>query len=179
MTSGLQPARTLLLGALLLALPSAAQEDPARPCERPEHRALDFWVGGWDVYNPQGQKAGTNRIEKILNGCALRESWSSVRGHRGQSINFFNAATRRWEQVWTDGTGGVIKYAGSFTDGALRFDEGEHILPDGTRLRSRMTLTPLADGRVRQLIERSADAGETWTVWFDGTYVRRPERASP
>jgi hypothetical protein len=169
----------LLSALLLLAAPTAAQDAALKSCDLSDHRAFDFWVGEWDVFNPEGHKAGTNRIENILNGCALLENWTSTRGGAGKSLNFFNAATRRWEQVWTDGTGGVIKYEGSFKDGAMRFEQGEHTLPDGTRLRSRMTLTPLADGRVRQLIERSADAGETWTVWFDGTYVRRPERASP
>jgi hypothetical protein len=36
----------------------------------------------------------------------------------------------------------------------------------------RTTLTPLADGRVRQVIERSSDGGTTWTTGFDAMYVR-------
>jgi hypothetical protein len=33
----------------------------------------------------------------------------------------------------------------------------------------------LADGRVRQLIEVSADAGEHWTMTFDAIYTRKPD----
>ena len=180
MTSRLPQA---LLGLLLLAGPlfaaPSAPEDAPPACAQPEHRAFDFWIGEWDVYNPQGQRAGVNRIERILNGCALLENWIGSRGSTGKSINFFNAAARRWEQVWVADAGGVHKYVGEFKDGAMRFDHGEHIEPDGARVRSRMTFTPLEDGRVRQLIEQSGDGGTTWTVWFDGTYVRRPKASSP
>ena len=47
----------------------------ARPCEfNPKRRAFDFWVGAWDVFNPQGEQVGTNVIEKDLNGCMLVET---------------------------------------------------------------------------------------------------------
>jgi hypothetical protein len=36
----------------------------------------------------------------------------------------------------------------------------------------RTTLDPLADGRVRQLIEVSRDDGQTWVVTFEGFYLR-------
>jgi len=34
----------------------------------------------------------------------------------------------------------------------------------------RKTLTPR---RVRQFIQQAKDGGKTWSVWFDGAYVRR------
>jgi hypothetical protein len=37
----------------------------------------------------------------------------------------------------------------------------------------RTTLTPLEDGRVRQLIEISTDGGHSWRSIFDGYYSRR------
>ncbi len=169
----------LLAGLVLFAAPAVTQQSPGTSCDLPEHRAFDFWLGEWDVYNPQGQQAGTNRIEKILNGCALLENWTGSRGGTGKSLNFYNRATKRWEQVWVSDRGGVTKYAGEFKDGAMRFDDGEHIEPDGKRVRSRMAFTPLDDGRVRQLIEHSSDDGKTWTVWFDGTYIPRSKAASP
>ena len=55
---------------------------------------------------------------------------------------------------------------------AMRF-EGEHRYPDGRRAPYRMTFTPNEDGTVRQLIEESADGGETFAVGFDGLY--KPE----
>jgi hypothetical protein len=44
----------------------------------------------------------------------------------------------------------------------------EHYLQDRT------TLTPLPDGRVRQLIETSNDDGRSWETRFEGFYRRRP-----
>jgi hypothetical protein len=169
----------LLAGLFLFAVPATSQESAGKACGSPEHRAFDFWLGEWDVLTPQGQKAGTNRIERILNGCALLENWTSVRGGSGTSLNFFNSSTRRWEQLWVDDGGGVIQYEGEFKDGAMRFDKGEHVRRDGSRVRSRMTLTALEGGRVRQLIEQSSDDGKTWTLWFDGTYVPHSKAASP
>jgi hypothetical protein len=40
-------------------------------------------------------------------------------------------------------------------------------------MRHRITWTPLPEGRVRQFWENSRDEGKTWSVAFDGTYVRR------
>ena len=55
--------------------------------------------------------------------------------------------------------------------GGMRF-QGE--LVDGGRIiLDRTTLTPLPDGRVRQVIETSTDGGTTWKVQFDALYERR------
>jgi hypothetical protein len=54
----------------------------------------------------------------------------------------------------------------------MRF-EGEHVKLDGTRTLQRATFTPGEEGTVRQFIEASSDGGETWNVYFDGTYVMR------
>ena len=46
--------------------------------------ALDFWLGDWSVTTPDGKHAGDNRIEAILDGCALSESWTGAGGGRGR-----------------------------------------------------------------------------------------------
>jgi len=43
----------------------------------PLFAALDFWVGGWSVWSGD-QQVGTNRIAKILEGCAIVEEWRSA-----------------------------------------------------------------------------------------------------
>ncbi|NIM52190.1 MAG: hypothetical protein GTN78_18835 [Gemmatimonadales bacterium] len=75
-------------------------------------------------------------------------------------------------QSWVDGQGGIIAVEGALRDGAMHF-AGEHLYLDGRRQRYRMSFTRQCDGSVRQLIEQSEDAGESWYVWFDGRYVRR------
>ena len=68
----------MLFAALSLLLSSAQAAAPQRPCTKPLHRQFDFWVGLWDVTDPSGKFAGTNRIELVDGGCALFESWSSA-----------------------------------------------------------------------------------------------------
>lgn len=89
----------MLLAARLLAQTQAAAPAPApppRPCAAAEFRQFDFWLGQWDVFNPAGQKIGTNSITSIDGGCVLLESWTSARGGTGHSFNFYEPATKRW-----------------------------------------------------------------------------------
>lgn len=147
----------------------------ARPCEHDaRYRQLDFWLGAWEVVNGQGRVVGHNRIERAERGCLVTESWRSVAGGTGRSVNYYDPGDGRWRQDWIDGGGQVIHYEGEFVDGAMRL-AGTLTGPDGARQPSRMTLTPRPDGHVIQHIEVSADAGASWRVWFHGEY--RPDPA--
>jgi hypothetical protein len=93
----------------------------AHPClARPESRQLDFWLGEWDVH-VNGQSVASSKIESVLDGCIVQENWMPPGTMGGKSWNFYNAATRKWEQVWV-GSGGVVKFEGEFKDGAMRFE---------------------------------------------------------
>jgi hypothetical protein len=50
---------------------------------------------------------------------------------------------------------------------------GATLQPDGSRLLHRLTFFNLSPERVRQFWEQSTDGGKTWTVAFDGMYVRK------
>ncbi len=153
--------------------PTTPPMPPPSPCKsRPEHRQFDFWVGEWDVLNPQGQQAGTNSVQLILNDCVVFENWTGARGANGKSFNVYNAAKGKWQQTWVDNFGGILELFGEYKDGAMRLN-GERKGADGRVTLSRLTFTKLDGGRVRQLWEQSADDGKTWTVAFDGTYVRK------
>src|SRR5262249_50029810 len=126
-------------------------------CSGPEYRALDFWLGQWEVRNADGSVGGTNDITPILGGCAVREAWTDVAGHRGESVFFYDRALTRWKQVWvtTEGTW-KEKTQVDAPAGALRF-QGHVPRPRGGVVLDRTTLTALPDGRVRQRIEVSRD----------------------
>ena len=62
-----------------------------------------------------------------------------------------------------------------FEDGGVRF-QGEITLPNGGAYLDRTTLTPLEEGKVRQVIETSRDGGKTWGVGFDAVYVSAGRR---
>ncbi|MHC4947417.1 MAG: tetratricopeptide repeat protein [Planctomycetota bacterium] len=138
----------------------------------PPEKALHFWVGEWDVYTEKGVQAGVSSITLRDNGRVVYEKWTSTRGGGGESFNYFEPVSRVWKQVWVDGDGNVLEMAGTFADGALRF-EGTELHRDGRTVMHRTTLTPLDGGRVRQRIENSSDDGATWRVAYSFIYVPR------
>ncbi len=165
-----------IVGALFLLLvltaPAAAQQRPPN-CGDAAHRQFDFWVGGWDVFNPQGQQVGMNRITRTLNGCVLHESWESLNGtHRGNSYNIYDRSTGSWHQSWVDNAGLLLLLDGSFGDGRMTLS-GTTRNAAGHEVLNRITWTPITRDSVHQLWETSTDGGQTWSVAFDGRYVRR------
>ena len=46
-----------------------------RSCHEPERRQFDFWLGEWEVCDPDGKVVGHNSIAPLYDGCALREEW--------------------------------------------------------------------------------------------------------
>ena len=71
-----------------------------------------------------------------------------------------------------DSIGLLLQLDGAFRDGSMVL-EGRSMRPDGTAQRERITWWREEDGSVRQLWEQSTDDGQSWTVTFDGRYVRR------
>jgi hypothetical protein len=156
-----------------------ARLDAARyPCHSmPEAKQFDFWIGQWDVSpwnipNAPAGAAGFNDVHTILEQCVVFENWKGVNGGEGKSFNYFDTNTRKWRQIWVADGGGSLDYSGEFRDGAMRF-EGWSLNPQGARVLQKLTFTPFGRDTVRQTFESSADNGKTWTVGFDGRYVRR------
>ncbi len=148
---------------------------PPPPCAAPEYRQFDFWLGEWDVTTADGKAAGRNHITRIAGGCAVHENWVGRGGFTGQSLNGWNARAGRWQQTWLDSSGGRLDLVGGWREGAMVLEGSEaHPQKAGATLRHRIAWTPQADGSVRQLWQTSEDDGKTWTMAFDGRYVRRP-----
>ena len=169
------PLVALLLGASTLQS-SSAQESAGAPtsqgCTAPEHRQFDFWVGEWEVAHPAGKPAGRNRIEAILGGCALRETWAGAGGSHGTSYNAWDRQRRRWHQTWIDDGGLVLRLEGGFADGRMVL-QGETLDSAGAAVLNRITWQETGPGAVRQLWEVSSDGGKTWSVVFDGRYRKQ------
>jgi len=143
------------------------------PCAASEYRQFDFWIGRWEVFGPQGRKAGENVIEAIDGGCALHERWRGQGGFTGTSLNAWDAQARVWRQHWVDNQGGVLRLAGRLEgDRMVLSGAGPHPEQPGVRRLQRITWSPLPGGAVRQLWEQSDDEGVNWSVAFDGRYVR-------
>lgn len=165
-------ARTAALAALLASPFVAPAALGAPPCSQAESRQFDFWVGDWAVHrSDNGKYAGQNRIDSVLGGCALHESWTGAGGVKGSSYNAFDARRGVWHQTWVDSTGDLLLLEGRFVDGKMVL-EGEQRGADGKPFKNRITWTPLAGGKVRQRWETSPD-GKQWSVSFDGIYTKR------
>lgn len=174
---------------LLWAIGSMAQTAAESRVERadecrqsPRMHALDFWVGEWDVFE-RGRIIGTNSIEKALEQCAILERWQSVQGNDGLSLFYYDQSTDRWKQVWiTDrafevgGTKEKVEQVEFTSLGRIRFQGHYPDAESGSTITDRTTLTLKEDGIVRQLIEISTDAGQTWRAVFEGIY--RPSTAA-
>ena len=151
---------------------SELAERKKKPCMfTAEARQFDFWLGEWDVFNPAGQKVGVNSIQMFANGCGVMENWTDAVGGSGKSINYYDASTQKWYQHWIGSGGGAARYAGGFTENAMRF-EGESSA-NGKKILNKLTFFRLDENTVRQLAESSADEGKTWTVNYDFKYVRK------
>lgn len=162
---------------LLAAAPAALAAQTPGCRSRDEYRALDFWLGEWDVFVGNRQ-VGTNRIEPILGGCAVLEHWTSAGGQAGTSLFYYSPLRGAWAQVWVTETPGAVKEKTAVADpppGSIRF-QGTVVTPDGMHVLDRTTLTPAADGTVRQVIEVSSDEGASWRTTFDARYVARRPR---
>jgi hypothetical protein len=180
----------LLLGTSTIAPAGAAGQTPpgaapagqpaqaaaARPpaCTAAENRQFDFWVGHWRVINTMDhQPAGESRIERLYNGCTLRENWTEP-GYAGGSLNTYVAADHHWHQTWTDSSGTWREFVGGLVDGkmVLVWSHPSLRMP-GRTAQERMTFTPNPDGSVRQYSDQSAD-GEHWVALYDYTYLPAP-----
>jgi Protein of unknown function (DUF1579) len=102
----------MLIATLLLA----AQAAPP-PCAGPEYRALDFWVGEWDLsFDSGGGKiaSAVNRVTRDEFGdCVIAEHFEQADiGFVGASHSSWDRARKQWVQTWVDNGGGYITLAG-------------------------------------------------------------------
>ena len=165
-----------LIGLIMFAAAQTSANASPLPvdCNDADHRALDFWVGDWDV-TPSGSKTvlAKSRIEKIA-GCAIGETYHQTVGpggavldYHGRSISAYVPADREWRQFYIDNSGRAATLTGKWTKGTVTLSQR---LPAGL---SRMTVSANADGTVRQHGEFSADDGKSWSTSYDFTYRRR------
>jgi hypothetical protein len=150
----------------------AAGTPAATPCTAPAHHQFDFWIGNWSV-TEKAKPAGSNRIDRLLGGCALMENWVGVDGSRGHSLNFYDPRRGLWQQTWIDNAAGALNLTGRFSDGHLVLSGASTDTKTHAQRIDRITWTPNPDGTVRQLWDQSQDAGRTWKVVFDGHYTHK------
>ena len=170
----------LLSFLLLIPVVAIAQDNGAgntaraTACSSEKHRQFDFWIGEWNVTS-DGQQAGTNSVYLIQNGCVLQENWQGEGedGVSGTSFNIYDQASDKWHQTWVDSSGTLLELDGALVNGIMVLS-GERPARDGSGMAlHRISWTRNEDGSVRQYWEASKDDGHTWSILFDGLYVRQ------
>jgi hypothetical protein len=152
----------------------ANQAPPNYGCPGAEYQQFKFWVGEWTVTSKAtGKPAGENKIESLSKGCILFESWKSVTGGSGHSINVYDQADSKWHQTWVDSTGDQVHYIGTWTNGKMEFLSLDVATPQKQNVVLTMTFEPLKDGTVRQSGTQSIDGGKTFQPAFDLIYTRK------
>ncbi len=143
-------------------------------CTSEEHRQFDFWVGEWEVKNPNDQIVGSSKIELVSNNCAILENWKSSKGSEGKSLNYYSILDKQWHQKWIGSNGIPIEFSGIYNANAKALEySGKGVGQGGVSLLNKLTFYHLSDTHVRQLWEQSTDEGKTWNTVFDGHYYRK------
>lgn len=169
--------RFISIFVLLLFFPiiSFAQQQQQSRCKsQPEYRQFDFWIGEWEVKNPNDQIVGSSKIDLTVGDCVILENWTGGGGYTGKSLNYYSFFDKKWHQHWI-GSGGIpIDFSGTYDpeEKAMKYT-GNGIAQGGVEVEYKLTFYHLSDDHVRQHWEQSSDEGKTWTTIFDGHYRRK------
>jgi hypothetical protein len=168
----------VLFSGLLLFSTAMAQQQRRLPCSGDNYRQFDFWIGHWEAFGKNNQKAGDSKISVMLDSCVILEEWTSSGSQQGlryagKSFNSYNNTTGQWQQTWVDNTGASIQYlTGKFDNGRMVFQTGPFPLSPDTLAIRRLTFHHLEKNKVRQHGEISKDKGKSWITEYDLEYRR-------
>jgi hypothetical protein len=144
----------------------AAQSSKTAPCSAPEFHQFDFWLGDWDSFDfGTATKNARVRVDRILDGCVLREDYQSVAGHQGQSFSLYDSSRKLWHQTWVTNRGELLVIEGKFKSAEMALS-GSDLIPSGEKRQVRGVWKPV-EGGVRETALTSLDGGKTWQPWFD------------
>src|SRR5215831_8522447 len=99
----------------------SADQSQAGQCQSPENHQWDFWVGDWDGFDFANQTTPVARVhlDRILDGCVLREDYQDANGNKGQSFSIYDAGRKVWHQSWVTNRGQLLLLDGGMQDGSM------------------------------------------------------------
>jgi hypothetical protein len=174
---------TLLKGDATLAsvpekpTPVAAHRTPG--CAEPERHQLDFWLGDWDTFEPEGapgESQARTRVDAILAGCAVHELYEQTDGLVGDSFLSYDSITKKWQQTWLTNFGAYMFLTGTFDHGVLTLEGTSHTK---TRDIPQRITWKKEKGGVRETGVMSMDGGKTWTPAFDVLFLSHSDQRRP
>ena len=146
----------------------------AAPCEDPEFKQFDFWLGDWTVASAaDGVPRGSSHISKEMAGCVVWENWTSAGSpYFGKSYNTWNPNLKRWEQYWVDTSAGVMFFHGELKNNIMDYWTDDVPQASGGTLLRHLQFFNLGPDKVRQFSQGSSDGGKTWHTEYDFIYSR-------
>lgn len=152
--------RYLLLIALL-PLWCCAQSAKQAPCNAPECKQFDFWLGSWDATYGDTMHA-TNTITKEMDGCVVHEHFNDPASKlKGESWSMYSPRTQKWQQTWVDNQGSYIALSGVFANGEMTLYTEPFTL-NGKKTVNRMVYYNITKDSFDWRWEASTDEGKTW-----------------
>lgn len=167
--------KKLLLLFLILPYSSFAQNNSSDcNCCSEAHKAFDFWLGEWIVYDTTGKELGTNKILSLQDHCILQENWVAP-NNTGSSYNYYDSKTARWNQVWVDNKGGSLVLKGGLEDGIMKMRGEYEEQSDGQKYCNEISWQAKEDGSVIQTWTILDEAGKVVNTIFKGIYRKKAD----
>ena len=176
----------ICLGAGVCAAQTNSPNRPAqtspRPCDLPEGKQFDFWLGEWELKWPAGQGGaaagqvgkGTNVIKKIMDNCIVEENFDSAMSPlKGRSYSAYDQRTGEWRQTWVDNGGSYLLFTGKFKDGVMELRSQPRLTPKGQTIITRMVYKNITANSLDWDYQVSADNGKTWADSWNIHYTKR------
>lgn len=169
---------TAVLFAALVGIASqpawSAESPKTGSCLTAEQHQWDFWIGDWDVFDADNSAKQVARVhvDRILDGCVLREDYQDTNGHKGQSFSIYDTGRKMWHQSWVTNRGQLLLLDGGFQAGDMVLSATE-TTADGKEKQVRGVWKSIGGG-VRETAVTSMDGGKTWIPWFDLLFRPRP-----
>lgn len=142
------------------------------PCNAPEARQFDFWLGEWDL-SWEKDGTGTNSITSMYDGCVIQEQFDGQprMDLKGMSLSLYDPKLGRWKQTWVDNGGSYFDLLGEFEDGVMTLVcEKER---EGKPILLRMVFHNISENELDWNWERSDDDGENWELSWHIHYKRK------
>ncbi len=176
-------ALAVLLAATTLTLPTqpaiAQTAAPAAPACAidPDYRQLDFLIGDWEAFRPDGQKHADVSLASALEGCVVTFAWQPVKADAQHGTGFFTYSRLRKSLMFLyAGNKGsetaALRSEGKDGDIGL-FIEFPSPSGKGSAVR-RMGLTLMPDGSIRET-QKVSDNGGPFKQTFEAIWKKKAQ----
>lgn len=154
----------------VLALPAMAADKTLSCTEDPLFQQQDFTLGEWQVFDA-GKPVATVKLEKILKGCGIQETWTTTSKDEpnGTGLFTYSRLLKSWGYFWVADVGQATAFTGAQVNKGKMMYVTKAPQPTGKEKLRHWTLTLQPDGSIEELSVGTLDgtewASEYVLVW--------------